>query len=529
MFRRWPLALLCTTFSVTSVTGTAGDLHNLPGTPNFLPTTAQSPATATPQLPLTTNLADPQALTLQGAIVIALRRNPTLNMSVNTRKVQRYDLLMAQEKFFPQTNLSASGTYSQDSDNSGDNSTTRQASIGPNVNWLLPLGTTINGSVAYNPSIQSNPGEPSTLDQGNSWNITITQPLLQGFGLAVNEASLHNAEDQQTIDSLQLQQQVMTTVTNTITDYYALVQAQNAYAIAKQTLAAKQKTVFIRQQNLKAGRIAGMDLVQAELDLTSQQQAVDQAQLTLDNARSKLLTQDLGLPGNTPFHVVETLHITQIHPLPLADSISAAMAHNLDMQIANLQYQQQQRNLMVDANQRLWNLDLTASQTQDRENTQFAKAGIINDSNTLTKDSSVGLTLTIPLNHTGIDQQELTDATAADNAQITLANTRQTLAANVTNALASLHNLWVQMQISDENLKLTESSTEAATIKFRYGKLDAFTLSQQQQQLVQAKLNVINSQIAYLTEVLAYQQLMGTLLSNWHIHFQAPEHSNGLL
>ncbi|NCX93449.1 MAG: TolC family protein, partial [Gammaproteobacteria bacterium] len=103
------------------------------------------------------------------------------------------------------------------------------------------------------------------------WGITITQPLLRGFGLAVNEADLHNAEDQQIIDNYTLANQVIDTITQITTDYYGVVEAEQTQAVDQAALVSSQKTLDNRRALFNAGRIAHADVVQAQLDLSSKQ------------------------------------------------------------------------------------------------------------------------------------------------------------------------------------------------------------------------------------------------------------------
>jgi outer membrane protein TolC len=511
----------CIALLTASASLYADDLQNLPGMPSFLPVNANTPIAANTSLPIPLNPVDPEELTLRDAVLLALHKNPNLNMSINNRALQRYDLLVAEQAFRPQVTLGSSATYNNYSDNQGNNSITRSANVGPQVTWQIPLGTTFTGQFGYTPSNQT--GSNSSTTNGSSWTVTIEQPLLQNFGVDVNEVGLNNAIDQQKIDSMQLQQTVMTTIITTISDYYALAQAEQNEDIAKQSLKDKKKTLFIRQEEHKAGRIPGTDVTQAQLDITTQQQAVQQAHLATETAKAQLLTTDLGLPEDTKFHIVPTLEIKKLSPPPISKSIAEAMTQNLDLLIAELNYKQQQRNMLTSANARRWNLNLTVSRSHTLQDQQFEQAGINTDTNTATNNTSATLNLSIPLDRVSIDQQELSAATSMNNAEITLETAKRTLASNITTSIHTLENLWVQLQVSEENLTFSEINTKAAEIKFGYGKLDAFTLSQQQQQLQAAQQNVVSSKVAYLKQILTFEQQMGTLLNDWNIQFKAPD------
>ncbi len=520
---RWAHITFSAGMTITTLSCFAGDLQNFVGKPDFLPVSANAPIANNVDVPIPSNPTDPEQLTLRDAVLLALHKNPNLNMSINNRKLQRYDLLTAEQAFRPQVTLASTAGYTDNtSTNSPEsNSTQRQLTVGPTVNWTVPLGTQFTANWGYSPSETTN-SSPSTTHNTN-WEISIMQPLLQNFGTDVNDVALDNAVDQQKIDTMQLQQTVMTTIITTVSDYYALAQAEQNEQITKQSLKDKEKTLTVRKEEYKAGRIPGTDVTQAKLDITTQRQAAQQAHLATETAQAQLLTVDLGLPADTRFHIVPTLTIEKLKTPSVAQSVAEAALKNLDLQIAEITYKQQQRNMLTSENAQRWTLDLTASRSRQRLDQTLQSLGIPSTSSSITDSSSVDLNLSIPLDRVSIDQQELSAATGMNNAEISLDNARRTLTSNITTSIDSLHNLWIQLKVSEENLNLSTANTKAAQIKFKYGKLDAFTLSQQEEQLQTAQQNVINSQVAYLKQILTYQQQMGTLLNDWNIHFTAPD------
>ena len=116
-------------------------------------------ATPAPLPPISTQSKN-DVLTLKDAVLIALHHNSTLTTSVNSRRLSRYDLAVAEQKFVPQFSLSSTLTYQdQDVKSSGGNvsstdysTVTKQANIGPNMQWTLPLGTVLSTKYGYSPS-----------------------------------------------------------------------------------------------------------------------------------------------------------------------------------------------------------------------------------------------------------------------------------------------------------------------------------------------------------------------------------------
>lgn len=459
-------------------------------------------------------------LSLKTAVLFALHHNLALQINYNSRKLQRYDLITAQEAFRPQFAFTGSAgiTTNNSSGDSSGSTTTKQATIGPSMTWKFPLGTELTANADYNPSTQT--GSGNSQDTANSsrfisWGITLTQPLIKNFGTDVNEVDLKNAEDQQKIDTLTLEQQVISTIIQVATDYYNVVQAQQNIKVNQQTLMQNTQQLRNRKMLYKAGRIPQSDVNQAEIDVNNQKLALSQAQEALVDAKQTLLT-DMGLPENVSFTVDTDIKVTPIFP-NIQKALSLAEKSNRDLKIALLNYQQAQRNLLTNANNERWQLDLELSHSHSRQNINPLN-GASADSSTMTNNNSVSLNLTIPLDRTTLDKAALTNAINQQNAEITLAQAKRTLRSTVTTTLANLESAWQQVTMSQQQLKLTEKSMEIAEVKFKFGKMDAFTFSQQQAQLVTAKINLIKAQINYLLQIMNYQKVTGTLLSSWDIH-----------
>ncbi len=500
-------------------------LKNLPGKQPFLPAKPDNFLSLNSPLPMAkaSNL-----LTLREAVLIALHHNPQLITSINNRKLEYYDLYAAQEAFLPQLSISGSATYTKndnsssggDQPDSDSSSSSKTFDIGPSVSWKMPWGATLSGAVGYSPSSQTGVGGSD--GKNTSWNISISQPLLQNFGVDVNEISLRNAKDQQTVDSLNLKKQVFSTLIKTAQDYYALYQAKQSLDIAKQALIQKQQALQTRQAMLKAGRIPRMDLVQARLDITSQQQAVHTAMQGFSTAKTTLLN-DLGLPETTDFSLPKQLELQLTQP-SLKDSLELATKNNIDLAVARLNYIQQQRNMLSAKNQRRWQLDLKLSRSHQRFAQTFPGDSDQNNTN-FVNNTSVSLDLSIPFNQVDIDKAQLSASINQQNAQIAMENAKRSLKTNVITAVNNLKQQWQQLETSKQNLKLNEENVKAAQVRFQYGKLGAFSLSQQQQQLIQAKINLVGAKIHYLEQVMNYQELVGTLLQKWHIQLRVPSHA----
>lgn len=491
-------------------------LQNLPGQPAFLPVKA---VTVQAPLILTNNgtpLDQQTNLTLKQAVYLGLKHNTALLTGLNNRQLQRFDLITAKQQFEPKFSLSSTARYSKTESSGSSGVTTKDLNFGPGVTWQFPLGTSITSSLTYNPSQQ--PGTNGYKDIRTSYSISVTQPLLKGFGTKINEVALDNAYDQQVIDDLNLRKTVQSTLMKIVNDYYAVVAAKQSYNVSKNNLKHAKLQHRVRVARLKAGQIPRTDVTQSKINLYGIEQSLDTAAESLQTAKATLLN-DLGLPPNTLFHVDDLITAHKIDT-NLEKSIKTALANNLDLKVESLTEKQDQRNILTSQNKRLWQLDLIANKSRSRLNKNNTNISTANNDQ-ISDNTSVAIKLTIPLDRVSLDKDELSSAISLENQKYARQQQHRTIINNIVAATHNLQRAWSQYQVSEDRLKLSEQTDKAAKIQYQYGKINAFALQQQEESLITAQNNLINQRIAYLKQTMSYRQLEGTLIAHWNINVEA--------
>ena len=121
------------------------------------------------------------------------------------------------------------------------------------------------------------------------------------------------------------------TVTVTRT-YYALAVAQRKYSTAQQALDTAQRFLKITQDQERAGQAAHSDVVKAQIQYQQQQQAFEEARLSMESARLDLAV--LLFPTlNENFTVVDDLDSPVALP-PFTEIQSMAEKENPDLRVA---------------------------------------------------------------------------------------------------------------------------------------------------------------------------------------------------
>jgi outer membrane protein len=134
----------------------------------------------------------------------------------------------------------------------------------------------------FNPAVQS------------SLYVTVSQQLLNGFGLFANRRNILIAKNNRKIADLAFAQQAIATVTNTINTYWELVYARQNVDVQQQAVTVAEKLYSDNKKQLEIGTMAPLDVTRAESELATDNQnlivartAQLQQEQNLKNAISK--------------------------------------------------------------------------------------------------------------------------------------------------------------------------------------------------------------------------------------------------
>jgi outer membrane protein TolC len=128
------------------------------------------------------------------------------------------------------------------------------------------------------------------------FNLTVNQPLLQGFGLATNERYIHIAKKNLQLTDLAFKAQTIATITQVENIYWDLVNAYQDAQIKERSLAYANETLSDDQKQLELQNIPAMQVMKdqsavatAEGDLTVSRATLKLNELLIKNALTKTI------------------------------------------------------------------------------------------------------------------------------------------------------------------------------------------------------------------------------------------------
>jgi outer membrane protein TolC len=449
-------------------------------------------------------------LTLREAILLALRYNPNIQNAELDRIIQRYQLRLAHNEFGLQYALAGTTVFEKNRYSGVGNATTKSYLATPEFDLKTKLGTEaslkMDNTVAtigtYNPLLT----------------FSLTQPLLRGFGRAVNEAALLDAIEAENLNKLTTEQSIMDQITQVIAAYRTLILSSNNLKNQRWQLTEAHKTYNINEKKIDAGQLESTANVQQSYQIESLSLMVEQAKNDFKTSAQNLL-QTIGLDPDMRLAVPSDVSIDELRVPDTDASIEQALQHNTEYLALKANVRADERAYDVAKNQQLWQLDLAANvQTGTLTNVDRASSsGIQNIYNGKNINESAGVTMTIPLHDINRRSQLINAKIRLEKDRLQLVAAKRIIITTVKNTITAIASQARQYELANRQVELASQSYALEKKKQQAGIASALDVSNTQNQLIQAQMSLINAKIAYLNQLSALQRTLGTTLTHWNI------------
>jgi outer membrane protein len=291
-------------------------------------------------------------------------------------------------------------------------------------------GSSSSTATFFDPFVQSN------------FIFVASQQLLNGFGLLANEHFIRIAKVNKNIADQALLQQVITSITAVGDAYWELVFARGNVDVAKEAIALADKTYSDNKKQVDVGTLAPLEIVQAEAQVATAQQALIVAQTTVLQDQLTLLNLIAKDPSSPVLRNVEIIPTDtadaappEVEKIPLEDLIKEAVMKRPDVLQAGLQIKGDDINVRATKNALLPTLTLSG---------EYATEGLAGNSRLVTSCAPVppATTCTIPPQvFTGLAtalNEQFTGVYPEYNAAINLTIPIRNRAAQANNIIATL-------------------------------------------------------------------------------------------
>lgn len=396
---------------------------------------------------------------------------------------------------------------------------------------LVGLGLT-NSNVNSNSSrAQINPATNSSLS------LTVTQHLLQGFGLAVNNRQIRIAKNNREVSDLVFKAQVITTVSAIKDLYWDLVSYDENVRVQRDALAATQRLLDENKKQVAVGTMAPIEIVRAEAEVAAGEQAVTvaetqvlQQETILKNALSR--TGVLS-PAVASAHVILTdrIQIPEVEPIaPIQDMMATAESARPELAQLRILLQNQEIAIKGTRSELLPTLDVVGQLTNNALSGQVGpsaggNAFFIGGYGTVLTQLfarnfptySIGLNLNIPLRNRVAQADMINGELVLRQQELGLQRLQNQVRVDVQNAQIGLQQARAQYQSAIKQRVLQQQTVDAEQKKLAVGASTTYNVILTQRDLVTAESNEVAAMSAYAKAKVEVDRATGQTLYNNNI------------
>jgi outer membrane protein TolC len=379
----------------------------------------------------------------------------------------------------------------------------------------------------------------------SSLGFTITQPLLRGFGLAVNRRFIRISKNEKRIAGLLVQQQLIATVYGVVRLYTDLVAQYEDVKVKEETLASAEKLYTDTKAEVDEGTQAPVELTRANAqvftirqDLIDSRGLLEEQEAIVKNVITRRTDND---PEILNARIIPTDSIdvpTTDEVRPLQELIAAAFTNRPDLRQAGVQVENTQIGLQGSRNGLRPEIDLVGTAQNSALAAQLNPLaaqlnplapniaspllggyGSALEQLATRKYPSygVGVNITLPLRNR-IAQADVTrDEILLHQSQVLEQQLHKQAQLEVEDALIAMRRARASYEAALETQKLQQESLDVEQAKFEVGASTSFFIIQYESFLAQARSTVVVAKSAYLKARAALERATGTILDDNHV------------
>ena len=372
----------------------------------------------------------------------------------------------------------------------------------------------------------------------SSLGFTVTQPLLRGFGLAVNRRYIQISKNEQKIAGLLVQQQLIATVYGVVRLYTDLVALYEDVKVKEETLASAEKLFTDTKSEVDEGTQAPVELTRANAQVFSIRQDLIDSRGLLEEQEAIVKNVITRRTDNEPEILnariipTDTIEVPKTDEIrPLQDLVAQAFANRPDLAQAGVQLQNTQISLKGSRNELRPEIDVVGTAQNSGLAAQLnpllpaINSPLLGGYGTALEQLAtrkypsygVGLNITLPLRNR-IAQADVTrDEILLRQNQVVQEQLRKQAQLEVEDAVIAMRRARASYEAAAETQKLQQESLDVEQAKFEVGASTSFFIIQYQSFLAQAESTVVVAKSVYLKARAALERATGTILDDNHI------------
>jgi len=474
----------------------------------------------------------PVKLDLKEVVRLVAAHNRELKNAYLERQSTAYNLVAAEDTFTPHLSILSSVRQNYAdvlSDVSGKAETEgTQSSVGSGIAARLKTGAELNLDLLYGDTRSDidrdsrnvvATGEVSTDTQTRApeFKATLKQPLLRNAGVAVNTAEVEIARNEDKVSQLTLRASLNQTITEAILAFRELIKTHRQIKIEAAALERSREQHKKISRLIQMGRMAQLDLIQAEAEISSNNLKLIQAENAFETNQLNL-NKLLDVDADYRVVPVEDIVVRKT-PLDLEAAFQTALSNRPDRLKAQQDLKSRELNLLAAKNNRLWDLDLQAGYNKKYED-ETVKTTFQVDDDRRNEDWHVGVFLKHTFAEETRNQQYHQARIALRQAEYTLKDIWENIRIEVKNSLRNIEMTYQAFEVAQKARELTEKKLEVEMKKLETGRSSTFTVTTFKNDVTRSMTEEVSAAIDYLNALTQNDLTLGVTSEKWGVSLE---------
>ncbi|HET9947794.1 MAG TPA: TolC family protein [Longimicrobiales bacterium] len=472
------------------------------------------------------------SMTLAQAIDRALEMNLDIQTARLSPRMQAFVLRQAQAAFAPTFNATygyQNRTNRSTSQLDGGEVTTSQShTLNTSLSQAVPWYGG-NLSLEFRNSRQSTDNRFTLLNPSYRSEVTLdyTQPLLAGLKTDNQRAALETQEIQGDITEIQLESRIANITEQVREAYWNLRAAIEEIEIQRRNLEQARQLLEDNQVRVRLGTMARIQVVQAEAQVASAEQALLNAEIQWRN--QELALKSLLIGGADDPLLYQTINpvdlpVVQDQEVDIQAAIERALSERTDMRQLREERRIAEIELEVTEDSRLPELNLNASYSllgvggteYDRsglggEPVLVRRGGYMDGLESIagfdTPTWNIGLSFSYPLGMRSAKANLERARLAMEQRDLAIRAQELAVVTEVTNAGLAVRDTRLQLEAARRSRELAEQSAAAEVTRFNAGVATNFEVVAAQDQLTQARLAELRAIIDHVNAIAEFERV----------------------
>lgn len=377
--------------------------------------------------------------------------------------------------------------------------------------------------------------------------LTISQNLMQGFGIGVNKRYMRIAKNNMKVTDLQLKLQVITTVSAVLNLYWDLVSFHEDVRIKEQAMATAQKLYEGNQHQAELGTLPKIEVTRAAAEVSSTkenlliaQTNVAQQETVLKNALSR---NGVASPWLDEVHIIplDKIVVPEKEEInPAEELIRQALERRPELEQARINLEGYKLNLSGTKNALMPTLqafvDFTSNGLTGDPNPlpnplrtgagadPFVVGGYTNLLGQLFRRNfpsySAGFSLNIPFRNRAAQADYVADQLTVRQSELQLQRALSQVRVDVKNAIIGLQQARARYETAVATRVLAQQTLDAEANRFKFGESTIPVVVQAQRDLATAQDAEVQSMANYTHAKIAFDQSVGQTLETNNISME---------